>query len=65
MIIIPLFLRERSDTENDADWVNRMMPSETQRGFPVNAGQSCHGSIHLTMTKKKVTINGERKLYHA
>ncbi|BCG08633.1 M23 family metallopeptidase [Buttiauxella agrestis] len=48
MIISPPLLAERTDTENDADWVNRMMPADPQRNFPVNEGQSWHGGIHLT-----------------
>ena len=48
MIISPPLLAERIDTENDADWVNRMMPADPQRNFPVNEGQSWHGGIHLT-----------------
>ncbi|KFC00870.1 putative kinase [Trabulsiella guamensis ATCC 49490] len=48
MIISPPLLRERSDTESDADWVNRMMAADPQRSFPVNRGQSWHGGLHLT-----------------
>lgn len=48
MIISPPLLAERIDTENDADWVNRMMPADPQRNFPVNQGLSWHGGIHLT-----------------
>ncbi|HFJ9140317.1 TPA: hydroxyethylthiazole kinase [Salmonella enterica] len=48
MIISPPFLHEYSATEKDADWVNRVMPVDPQRNFPVNAGQSWHGGIHLT-----------------
>lgn len=48
MIISPPFLHDRSDSENDADWVNRMMSADPERGFPVNTGQSWHGGIHLT-----------------
>ncbi|WBM70335.1 M23 family metallopeptidase [Buttiauxella sp. WJP83] len=47
MIISPPLLHEHSDTEADSDWVNRMMPVDSQRTFPMNAGQSWHGGIHL------------------
>lgn len=48
MIISPPFLAEHSGTENDADWVDRMMPVDMQRGYPVNALRAWHGGIHLT-----------------
>ncbi|ASG89421.1 M23 family metallopeptidase [Salmonella enterica] len=48
MIISPSLLHEHSDTEKDADWVNRMMPVDPQRNFPVNTGRSWHGGIHLS-----------------
>jgi len=48
MIISPPVLREHSDSEKDAEWVNRVMPLDPGRSFPINAGQSWHGGIHLT-----------------
>lgn len=48
MIISPPFLNERSDAENEGEWIYRMMPVDPQRDFPVNAGQSWHGGIHIT-----------------
>ncbi|MEW7312277.1 peptidase M23 [Buttiauxella gaviniae] len=48
MIISPPFLLEQADSETDSEWVNRMMPADAQRSFPINKGQSWHGGIHLT-----------------
>lgn len=47
MIISPPILHAHIDTEKDSDWVNRMMPVNPERSFPVNRGRSWHGGIHL------------------
>lgn len=50
MIISPPFLRDHTDNETDADWVNRMMPADPQRGFPISATRAWHGGIHIKHT---------------
>ncbi|EYU13366.1 M23 family metallopeptidase [Photorhabdus aegyptia] len=47
MIISPPLLRDKSDTESDSAWVDRMIPVDTRRGFPVNAWHTWHGGVHL------------------
>ncbi|MDB6374262.1 peptidoglycan DD-metalloendopeptidase family protein [Photorhabdus bodei] len=47
MIISPPLLRNKSDTESDAAWIERMIPVDTRRGFPVNAWHTWHGGVHL------------------
>lgn len=47
MLISPPFLRTRSETETDADWVDRMMPVDPRRSYPLNAHRSWHGGVHL------------------
>ncbi|EYU13372.1 hypothetical protein [Photorhabdus aegyptia] len=48
MIISPPLLRNKSDTESDAAWIERMIPIDVRRGFPVNAWHTWHGGVHLT-----------------
>ncbi|NHB94799.1 hypothetical protein C5469_22870, partial [Photorhabdus cinerea] len=48
MIISPPLLRDKSDSESDPAWVNRMIPVDAQRGFPVNVWHTWHGGVHLT-----------------
>ncbi|WP_434525475.1 M23 family metallopeptidase [Photorhabdus asymbiotica] len=47
MIISPPMLRNKSDTESDPAWVDRMIPVDARRGFPVNAWHTWHGGVHL------------------
>lgn len=48
MIISPPLLREHSDGESDADWIEKMMVSDRPVDYPLNRGRSWHGGIHLT-----------------
>lgn len=50
MIISPPFVRPRNAGESDPSWVNRMMPVDSRRGFPLNAYASWHGGMHVTHT---------------
>ncbi|CNG81778.1 putative kinase [Yersinia pseudotuberculosis] len=50
MIISPLFLKDKSNSEDDASWVSRMMPVDPERGFPLNSHRSWHGGIHIPHT---------------
>ncbi|HEY0208546.1 MAG TPA: M23 family peptidase, partial [Acerihabitans sp.] len=50
MIISPPFLKNKSGTEQDADWVSRMMPVDPKRSFPINSRRSWHGGIHIPHT---------------
>lgn len=50
MIISPPFIRIQNAGERDASWVNRMMPVDSRRGFPLNARASWHGGVHVTHT---------------
>lgn len=50
MIISPLFLKDKSDSEVDASWASRMMPVDPERGFPINSHRSWHGGIHIPHT---------------
>lgn len=47
MLISPPFLRTKSDSETDEAWIERMMPVDPRRGYPLNAHRSWHGGIHL------------------
>ncbi|MEQ2017775.1 M23 family peptidase [Photorhabdus bodei] len=47
MIISPPMLRDKSATESDAAWVDRMIPVDTRRSFPVNDWHTWHGGVHL------------------
>ncbi|MHA7846356.1 peptidase M23 [Serratia sp. D1N4] len=47
MIISPPRLRNKNSGEKDADWVERMIPIDVQRNFPINASQAWHGGVHL------------------
>ncbi|WBM70339.1 hypothetical protein OH773_19725 [Buttiauxella sp. WJP83] len=59
-MISPPYLHEHSDAEADTDWVNRMMPVNPQRNFPMNAGQSWHGGIDYSIKTKR----GQTEAYH-
>ncbi|MCW7549295.1 M23 family metallopeptidase [Photorhabdus sp. APURE] len=48
MIISPPMLRDKSNTESDSVWVDRMILVDARRGFPVNAWHTWHGGVHLT-----------------
>lgn len=50
MIISPLFLKDKTDSEEDTSWVTRMMPVDSKRGFPLNSMRSWHGGIHMIHT---------------
>lgn len=47
MIISPPRLRDQNPDESDADWVQRMIPIDVRRDFPLNAHQAWHGGVHL------------------
>ncbi|WP_337264494.1 MULTISPECIES: M23 family metallopeptidase [unclassified Serratia (in: enterobacteria)] len=47
MLISPPRLRNQNSGESDADWVERMIPIDVQRNFPINASQAWHGGVHL------------------
>ncbi|WP_228940440.1 M23 family metallopeptidase [Photorhabdus thracensis] len=47
MIISPPMLRDKSATESDSVWVDKMIPVDARRGFPVNAWHTWHGGVHL------------------
>ena len=50
MIISPPFIRAKNNNENDAHWIERMMPVEPDRDYPINYGGSWHGGIHVRHT---------------
>ncbi len=52
MIISPPFVRPRNAGESDASWVNRMMPVDINRGFPLNRHGSWHGAVHVLHTDR-------------
>lgn len=52
MIISPLFLKDKSDSEDDGAWVSRMMPTDPKRTFPLNSHRSWHGGIHIPHTDR-------------
>ncbi|MEI2604812.1 M23 family peptidase [Erwinia aphidicola] len=47
MLISPPFLRTKNETETDEEWIERMMPVDPQRGYPLNAHRSWHGGVHI------------------
>ncbi|EIC8293427.1 M23 family peptidase [Salmonella enterica] len=50
MIISPPIIRIQNAGERDASWVNRIMPVDSHRSFPLNARASWHGGVHVTHT---------------
>ncbi|KGT86682.1 hypothetical protein NG99_25065 [Erwinia typographi] len=50
MIISPPFVRDRNAQESDAAWIERMMPTDSNREFPANARGSWHGGVHILHT---------------
>lgn len=50
MIISPPFIRPRNEGECDASWVERMIPTDLNRDFPVNRSGSWHGGVHVLHT---------------
>ncbi|MEI9861711.1 M23 family metallopeptidase [Enterobacter bugandensis] len=55
MIISPPFLRNRTASQSDADWVEAMMPVNSRREYPLNAPESWHGGIHISHTDAGTT----------
>lgn len=53
MIISPPFVRPRSAGESDSSWVNRMMPVDINRDFPLNRHASWHGGVHVLHTDRR------------
>ncbi|MGQ6547512.1 kinase [Serratia sp. IR-2025] len=47
MIISPPRLRDQNSSESDADWVERMIPIDVQRNYPLNSRHAWHGGVHL------------------
>lgn len=47
MLISPPRLRDQNSGESDVDWVQRMIPIDVQRNYPINASQAWHGGVHL------------------
>ncbi|MRT43848.1 M23 family peptidase [Enterobacteriaceae bacterium RIT702] len=47
MLISPPFLRAQNENETDEDWIERMMPVDPQRSYPMNSHHSWHGGIHI------------------
>lgn len=52
MIISPPFVLPRNAGENDPSWVNRMMPVDINRDFPLNRRASWHGGVHVLHTDR-------------
>lgn len=50
MIISPPFLRARTSSQTDEEWVSSMMPFDSKRGYPVSTNQARHGGIHIKHT---------------
>ncbi|MBL1822687.1 M23 family peptidase, partial [Klebsiella pneumoniae] len=50
MIISPPFISPRNEGECDASWVERMIPTDLNREFPVNRSGSWHGGVHVLHT---------------
>ncbi|WP_024556829.1 M23 family metallopeptidase [Franconibacter pulveris 1160] len=48
MIISPPFIREQNASDSDYTWINRMLPIDARRSFPLNAHGSWHGGVHVT-----------------
>lgn len=57
MIISPPILKTRNAQETDAAWLERVMASDKNRGFPLSAAGSWHGGIHIRHTD--ITGNAE------
>ncbi|MGS2249238.1 hypothetical protein F1215_010865 [Escherichia coli] len=55
MIISPPFIRAKNNNENDAHWIERMMPVEPDRDYPINYGD--HGMEASTLDIQTVTGN--------
>ncbi|MGK6325825.1 M23 family peptidase [Erwinia sp. DT-104] len=53
MIISPPFVRPRNAGESDPSWVNRMMPVDINRDFPLNRHASWHGGVHVLHTDRR------------
>lgn len=62
MLISPPFLKSRNSEENDNDWIDRMMPVDSHRSYPVNAYGSWHGGIHILNTDSGSRINYVRAI---
>ena len=55
MIISPPFLRANNYRETDEAWIEKMMPVNPDRGYPLNEPTSWHGGIHITHTDSTPT----------
>ncbi|GAB80782.1 Uncharacterised protein [Shimwellia blattae] len=53
MIISPPFVRSRNTGESDLSWVNRMIPVDINRNFPLNRHASWHGGVHVLHTDRR------------
>ncbi len=53
MVISPPFVRPRNTGENDTSWINRMMPVDINRGFPLNRHASWHGGVHVLHSDRR------------
>lgn len=53
MIISPPFVRPRNAGESDVSWVNRMMPMDINKDFPLNRHASWHGGVHVLHTDRR------------
>lgn len=53
MIISPPFVRPRNAGESDVSWVNRMMPVDIDKDFPLNRHASWHGGVHVLHTDRR------------
>lgn len=62
MLISPPFLKSFDSEESDNDWIDRLMPVDSQRDFPVNAYGSWHGGIHILNTDSGSQINYVRAI---
>lgn len=54
MIISPPLYRSKTATETEAAWIERMMPVDNERKFPMNKESDWHGGVHITDNGKSV-----------
>lgn len=62
MLISPPFLRAKSANESDEEWIDRMMPLDSARGYPVNRNGSWHGGMHILHSDSSTAIDYVRAI---
>ena len=62
MLLSPPIVTPQNDQESDSHWVNRCMPVERQRDYPVSKVATWHGGFHIPHTDITAAINPVRAI---